>query len=760
MTQLADQDEIDLTQLFSLLWWRKWLPISFSILFILAAWLYAENATKKYTAQTTLQIGLEQANLVSIDDIYVLEARNKEYYSTQIELLKSRSMLQRVITKLSLTSNKLNPIIKKPIEQYLPFLSNAAQANDNLPNNSSALINQLQRMIKISQITGSQLINISVTATQPALAQQIANALADVYMEYHQDSRSQVNDNATNWLVTELSQLKSKLEIAEQSLQTYIQQEDLVDLAGVLSLKSKDIETLAQQQLQMQRQVDELKVKYDAIQATQDPILLLLSNAIPSNALVEATHGALTQLKLKLADLALVYGPKHPKHIALTEEIKATQFTLNQQIKTLIQGVEYQYTTAFKQLNQIKRSFEQAKNEFQTLTMQQNHYRRLQREVTANQELYDTFLKRLQETKATKNMEKAFANIVDYAELNPIPVSPKKSLILVLASLLGAMLGVFCIFIIEFSRKGIRDKEEASQITNLPVLAEIPQIKRRTVNNSALLHHELFNNEYYLESIRTLRTRLKMNYEGANILAITSAMPSEGKSTLALNLAKTFAEMEKVLVIDADLRKPSMAQKLEVPTNRAGLVELMSGQYKLSQCLYRDKTLGFDVLTAGAPCDNPSKLLLSAEFLKLLKALAKHYDRVIIETAPVNLVADAQAISKVADGILFVAQADKTPRGFISNGLHLLEQVNANLLGLVLNQTKQKLSRYQYRQYIKPVVEILPSDNNIIAMPKRFIDINHNELELKRQELLAQYQKLDKKPRRLIELKKRINNRN
>lgn len=749
MSEPTPQDEIDLGQLFSLLWRQKWVPIFFCIGFVLLAWVYVQNVDKKYSATTTIQIGIDQGNVVSIDDLYVLEARNKEYYSTQIELLKSRSMLNRVVTQLNLTQRDLNPLIDRPIYQYFPAL----KPTERLINQSdSGLAKKLQTMVKINQVTGSQLININVTALSAELAQKIANTLADVYMQYHQDSRDQLNDNATQWLITELGQLKSKLDIAEEKLQDYIKQEDLVDLAGILSLKSKDIETLAKQQLIAEREVEALKVKHQTIQQTKDPILLLLSNAIPTNALVESTHSRLSQLKLKLSELALTFGPKHPKHIALSEEIKATQATLNQQISTLIQGVEYNYNTAIKQHEQIEKSFKQAKYEYQQLTKQQNQFRQLQREVKANQELYDTFLKRLQETKATKSMEKAFANIVDYAQINPIAISPKKPLILILALLLGGMLGTLLIFIIEFSRKGVRDKDEISQISPLAVLCEVPKIKRRNQNGSPLLPAELFANEFYLESIRTLRTRLKMNYEQANIIAITSAMPNEGKSTLALNLAKAFSEVESVLVIDADLRKPSMAQKLGLPVNRQGLVELMSGQYKVSSCLYRQDSLGFDVLTSGANCDNPSKLLLSKDFPRLLKGLAKHYDKVIIETAPVNLVADAQAISKAADGILFVAKAEKTPRGFISHGLNLLNQVQANVLGIVLNQTQQKLSRYQYRQYIKPVKpasdKVMPA--NVVPLPKRFNELDAEAFELQRQDLIAQYHKLNRQPKSLL----------
>lgn len=751
MAEHIPQDEIDLSQLFAVLWRQKWLPIFFCILFALLAWVYVQNVDKKYSTTTTIQIGIDQGNVVSIDDLYILEARSKEYYNTQIELLKSRSMLKRVVTLLNLTPNDLYPIIERPIYQYFPSLKPKTTKPQVTPS-SADLAKKLQTMVKISQISGSQLININVTASSPKLAQSVANALADVYMQYHKDSRNQLNDNATEWLVAELEQLQAKLDTAEENLQAYIKQEDLVDLAGILSLKSKDIEALAKQQLVAEREVEALKVKYKTIQQTQNPILLLLSNAIPSNALVESTHSRLSQLKLKLAELALVFGPKHPKHIALSEEIRATQATLNQQITTLIQGVEYNYKTAIKQHEQIEKSFKQAKHEYQQLTKQQNQFRQLQREVTANQELYDTFLKRLQETKATKSMEKAFANIVDYAQINPVPISPKKPLILVLALLLGGMLGTLLIFVIEFSRKGIRDKDEVSQISQLPVLSEIPKIKRRNQNSTPMQPAELFANEYYLESIRTLRTRLKMNYEQANIIAITSAMPNEGKSTLALNLANAFSEVEKVLVIDADLRKPSMAQKLGLPTNRHGLVELMSGQYKVSSCLYRQSALGFDVLTAGSHCDNPSKLLLSKDFPLLLKGLAKYYDKIIIETAPVNLVADAQAISKAADGILFAAKAEKTPRGLISHGLGLLNQVQANVLGIVLNQTQQKLSRYQYRQYIQPVKanssDAMPA--NVIPLPKRFNELDSEAFELQRQDLLAQYQKLNRPPKRLL----------
>ncbi|MER2493269.1 GumC family protein [Catenovulum sediminis] len=744
MTETTQRDdEIDLNQLFALLWRGKWFIVLSVVLFTACGYIYVQNAVKIYSATTSLQVGFDQGNVVSIDELYVMEARTKEHYNTQIEMLKSRNMLRRVVERLNLDNYKLNHYPRPPILTHLPQLAPWIYPPIAQSTNGDLAI-QLQSMIQISQVASSQLISITVKAKDPDLAAQIANTLADVYMDFHNDSRQAVNDNAAEWLVTELERLKRKLSDAEAELQRFMENNNLVDLAGVLSLKAKDVETYAAQQLAAQKQIDELKVQYLAIQNVTDPMLLLSSSAIKPSALVESTQATLSQLKRKLAETALVYGPKHPKRKAVIEEIDTTERMLKEQVQSLLRGVEQKYLTAHENLEKIKSNFIVAKTDYQQLRKSQSSYRQLLREVEASQELYDTFLKRLQETKATKNMQKAFARILDYAIANHAPVSPKKALIVVLAFLLGGMLAVMLIFVVEFKRKGLRNAEEASQYTGLPVLTELPKVKCRRESTHQIEHDQLSQNSYYVEAMRTLRTRLKLQHADKKIIAVTSAMPGEGKSSIALHLAKAFSELEKVLVIDADLHKPSMASKLGLLITRPGLVELMSGQFKLASCLHRQKSLGYDVITAGTKCENPTKLLLSDDFAKLLRALAKHYDRVIVETAPVNLVSDAQAIVKAVDGIVYIARAEKTPRGLVKNGIDILAQMQATNLGMVLNQVNYKLSRYQYRQYINVPKPVVPVSDKVISLKPRYNKEELEEIKLKQKELLAQYNELQK----------------
>lgn len=740
--RIQKEDEIDLNQLFSLLWRGKWFIVFTVALFAICGYLYTQNATRYYNATTTIQVGIDQGNVVSIDELYVLEARTKEHYNTQIEMLKSRNMLERVVKQLNLTAAKLHAAPKPPILQHIPQLEPWLMPPINDAGNLDLAI-ALQSMIQINQVSNSQLISIVVKAKNAELAAQIANTLADVYMDFHNDSRQAVNDNAADWLITELNILKGKLNTAEAELQTFMENNNLVDLAGVLSLKAKDVEGFSAQVLTAQKQIDEIKVQYNTIHDLNDTALLLSSSAIKTNNLVENTQNSIAQLQRKLADISLVYGPKHPKHIAVVEEIKTTEHILDQQVRALVKGVEQKYKSAIENLEQIKLNLDTAKAQYQQLRKSQSLYRQLQREVEANQELYDTFLKRLQETKATKSMQKAFARILDYAIAKNIPVSPKSALILVLSILLGGMISVMGIFVVEFKRKGLLNAEEASNYTGLEVLTELPKIKCRKEATNHIEHDQLSQNPYYIEAMRTLRTRLKLSFENQKIIAVTSAMPGEGKSSTSLHLAKAFSELEKVLVVDADLHKPSMASKLGLLKTRPGLVELMSGQFKLASCLHRQKSLGYDVICAGAHCENPTKVLLSPDFSKLLRALAKHYDRVIVETAPVNLVSDAQAIVKAVDGIVYVAKADKTPRGLIKNGIDILNQVNANCLGMVLNQVNYRLARYQYRQYINVPKPVAPISDKVISLKPRYNQQELAELKLKQKELLAQYEQLE-----------------
>ncbi|GLR70628.1 GumC family protein [Agaribacter marinus] len=692
--------DIDIVYLLLLLWRQKSIPIAFVLIGFVFTFVYVKTLPSVFTASTTLQVGIEQGNIVSIDELYVLEARTEEHYNTQIELLKSRQVLKKVVEKLGLTAQELYEKPTPPIVEYLPILSD--WFNKPIQSKStSELAISIQSMLSVSQIKSSEFIKIKVTAHSAELAANIANTLADIYMEYHSTSRSEVNENASTWLIEEIEKLKNKLNSAEAGLQKYKMAHDLIDIEGVLSLKANEIETYAQQVLDYQKTLEQLKARFGRLKNTNDPLALLNANMASISSLIASTKKTLSHLQQEFANISLVYGPKHPKHQSIVEEISSVESTLQSHIDSALSSVDDSFLAVQSDLASAQKSFEKSKAEYHHLSMQQSEFHRLQREVESNQELYDTFLTRLQETKATKNLQKSFARILDYAYPPKFPSGPKKVLIMAVSIMLCACLGVLLILVLEFSRKGILNAEEAARITSLAVLSELPKVNKKLKAHKRVCTKpcdQLVKNPHYLETMRNLRTKLKVNENSCSILAVTSAMSGEGKSSTTLNLAEAFSELERVLVIDADLHKPSMADKLGLDSMQAGLVELMSGKYKLGQCLQRSTSQNYDIMCAGHLPDNPSKLLLSRNFARLLKGLSKHYDRVIVETAPINLVSDAQAISKSVDGVLFVTQAESTSREHVKNGIRLLHQVNANILGLVLNQTNDKLSKYQYHQ--------------------------------------------------------------
>lgn len=709
--QLAKEDEIDLKQLALVVWRRRYL-IAFIVSCSTAlAALYVATLPFKYSANVSVQIGLDQTNVLTIEDPYVFEARTQEHYKTQIELIKSRKMLSQVVDKLDLEALYLPREPKFKNELAAVFGLNLASKKVNLSKFERLAL--LQSSLKVTHTSGSQFITISIDAFSPGAAADIVNLIADQYIDYHSRKRTQVNESTTEWLLNELDELKSKLANAEAELQSFSEEQDLVNIQGVLGLKSEELKALTQQQLEFQRKVDELQIQYTSMENVTDPVVLLNSSVVKSNPIIEAAQQNLTAMQRNWSEIKLRYGPKHPKYLEAQQNVWDAKKSLSKHISALVNGVKREFAAAAEKLAKLKTTIDKTKTEFQGLSRIQGEFRQKQREVKTRQELYDTLLKRLQETKATSGLDKEFATVLDYALPNPIPTSPKKALIVVLGGVLGGVLSLVLSFLLEFRRSGVLDEQELSALTGMPVIAELPKVKRRRKGSEPMLHHELSRNMSYLEAMRTLRTRILVGDSDAKVMAVTSAMPGEGKSSIALHLAHAFAEVEKVLVIDADLRRPSMAAKLGQLQNRPGLVELMSGKYKLSSCLFRNRAHGYDVLCAGNLTDNPSKLLLSPIFPKLVRGLTKYYDRIIIETAPVQLVADAEAVAKAVDGFLFIVKAEDTPKPLVAGGIDKLNQIGANILGIVLNQSDYKLARYQYRQYIS---DAPPVASNIVNL--------------------------------------------
>lgn len=704
---VQDEDIIDLRQIYHVLKSHR-LPIAgFTLAVTLITILVVFSMTPIYQATTTLQIEQEQAKVVSIEEIYGIEGGGDSYLNTQFEVLKSRSVLEKVVTSLDLLNNpEFNDSLNEApwYGGLLNWRGWFGLAEPHEKSNQSVImrdtINVLAEQITIEPVRKTQLVKIHAQSKNPALAQKIANRIASAYIESYMESKLALTLNATDWMQGRLGELSEKLKIAEQELQNYREQEQLIDLEGVLTVSSNELKALTDALVKVRNKLTVSENIYKQIRSgkTQQGDNQTLQ-AVLQHPLIQDLKQEESKLERQVLELSRRYGDKHPKMISARSELESIRQNLSMQTRNIVEGVEREYEIDKANEKSLLAAVNEAKARVQQINRKQFRLRALEREVQTNKDLYDAFFKRIQETSATSDLQTANARIVDKAFLPEIPVKPKKTLIIGIAALLGLLLSCGIAFLLEMLNNTIRTTHDVEEKLNLPVLGVLPRL-----TDKKLLEHvyNLFSDKEepaFGEAVRTIRTSINLSAmdQPHRLLAITSTLPGEGKSSTASNLALSLGQLGKALLVDCDLRRPVVGKNFHIKGGSVGLANLLADTAQLTDAVH--KLDGIDIIPCGMIPPNPQELLASERFANLLQTLREHYDYIVLDCPPVQNVSDVLMVSRHCDGLIYVVEAGRMQANAVNTAVGRLLQARAPVTGAVLNKIDPKTrDTYGYNQ--------------------------------------------------------------
>ena len=709
----SESDEtIDLQHYIRVIQRFKWRILSLAFIITLLTSVVVFSITPKYTASATLLIQAEKANVVSIEEVYGIDSGQKEYLFTQFEILKSKQIASRVVEKLQLVNHPEFDPDQKPqgfdliakIKTLLPFLPTKVvnySDEEKLSMKTRLVVSDFVSRLTISPIRKTQLVNISFVSTSPYLAAEIVNVLAEIYIESHLESKLMMTEKASSWLNERLGGLKNKLDQSEDALQAYQNKEQLVDIDGIKGLEAKELQELTRELQKARRQLKESEHIYNLVQNKRNDISSLITlPEVLNHQLIQRVNEASQVARTKISELKGIYGPKHPIMIAAESELKSVNDNLNNQIAVLVSGINNEYQTNKVNQKNLEEAVRVKGQRYRELSSLDTKQKELKREVDSNQALYNAFFTRLKETKEVGEFQSANARLVDAAQSPLHPASPKKKIIIGLAFVVSISLGIILAFVFEMLNDGIRSVNDVENKLKQRMLGLLPLQK---LARKASLPLRLFFNAKehgFGESIRTLRTSLLLlNIEHeAKVISVTSSVPAEGKTSVSINLSFALAQLENVLLIDADMRRPSVAKTFELPAYQPGLSNIISGTHDVSECIVKDEESGIDIITAGSLPPNPQELLASSEFDKLIASVKQQYDRIVIDTAPTQAVSDAVLVAKQSDSLVYIVKADSTREKMIKAGLSRLMQAGVRIDGIVLNQVDLKAAA-KYGEY-------------------------------------------------------------
>jgi exopolysaccharide transport family protein len=698
---------------------RKWTVLGcLAAIFSIVA-VASFKMTPIYEAVGRIAINRPDNNLVNFKD----SGNNGADYSdpsdmdTEVSILQSDLLALQVIKTLNL--DKMPEFGGKPSGGPTDNLAPDPLQTDSP--STSALLGGFRGGLRVSLKPNTRIVEIRYISTNPQLAADIVNTLASTYVEQNFKTKFESTMQASDWLSKQLVDLQIKVETSQEKLVKYQKEHEILGVdekSNIITEKLQEINRglTAAEAARMQKESI-----YRLMQSGDPEVLAATADALETGGaggsgglapLVSALHTKEADLKIQIAELSTQFGPSYPKVAQLNNQLKEIDNQVQSELKKVVDRVRGQYLAAQQQEAMLQVEFEKQKQEANKLNESAITYSLLKRDVDVNRQLYEGLLEKLKEAGVTAGLKSNNIRVVDMARRPTSPTEPNIPRNLLFAFVLGLTSGVGLAFLLENMDNTVRTTEQAQIISGLPALGMIPMGSKNGLDSAGKkllavasskeaveLVTQARPQSQMAESYRALRTSLLLSNLGTppKVIMITSARPQEGKTTTSINTAIVLAQKGvRVLLIDADLRRPSVHKTLGMGP-RSGLSNVLTGSSTLENTITRSPILSnLFILPAGTPPPNPAELLASSNMRDLLTDLREKYDHIVIDTPPTLSVTDAVVLSQRMDAIILVIRSSQTTKQALRRSRDILAQVNAKITGVLLNAVDLTSPDYYY----------------------------------------------------------------
>lgn len=566
------------------------------------------------------------------------------------------------------------------------------------------VVNSFMSRLTVTPVRSTQLVKLSFESPDPEFAATVANTFGEQYIESYLDAKLELTTQASNWLNQRLGDLKSVLDDSEDRLIAFKEENGLVDVDGSVGRLNEQELLLATAELAQAR--SELSSQADVYRQVQNlrsqPELLESISEIQADPLVRGVKIEQGQAQRALDELRNRYGDLHPRVIDATSQLETLNTTLQGHIERVTENIAKNYQLVQQRVANIERKLASGKQEIQAIGTKKFELDELEREVLTNRDIYNTFFSRITEAKSADGLETANARISDRAVPALGPIKPKKQLIIALAALASLMLSMLMAILYEQMDDTIKSTSDIEDKLGVRLLGILPLVKGKAFRRSEglpLNPLEIRDDKgRFVEAVNTVRTALSLDDRESirKVIVVTSSAPSEGKSTTSLNLAYALGQLESVLLIDCDMRRPTIGKAAGIDRNAPGLSNLIARTAPASKCITRGAFGGVvDILPSGAISDHPLELLSSKRFEKIIEQLSEHYDRIVIDSAPAQAVSDALVISRFSDAVIYCVKSNETSMQLVKRGIQRLRQSKARIAGIIITQVDiNKIASY------------------------------------------------------------------
>lgn len=679
MDSAGPDGEIDLMALFGTLWRGKWWIVLCALIGLVFGVAYATQvAVPQYSSTTVLAIQENEPSLIDIQSVVRGVSSESEAINTEIEVIRSRGLMERVVGNLSLLEDpEFNPSLIQPSSLSVSGLLLLLGRNEIVPTDEEILNNAVERLLARTSVSAKRqtyAITVSVTTEGKEKSQAIANTIAEEYRQDQVRVKFETLDEGVTWLSERVIELEHEIQERDAALKKASAAADYINIEG-LELMSRQARDLSERLLGEQKDAESAAANYtilasaaDAqsavlvIEATQDPTLRRLAENVGDDALWADDSTFTARLNVLLAR-------------AKTDADRAA--TQVESLKDSVQSLEARVDEQASRLGEIQ----QMSRELETVSV-----------------LYETFLTRLKETTIQQGVQSPDSRVLSKAIAGE-KVAPRTAMIGALTLVLGVMIGAGLVFLRELGTDTFRNAEELEIETGEQVIGQVPlfPISARV---DLLQYLKDKPTSAAVESIRNLRTSLLLSRmdEAPKVIMSTSTIPGEGKTTQSISLTQNLAGLDKrVLLVEGDIRRRTLDEYFKQKAGADGLLSVISGDATLEDTVVFHDRLNADVLVAQKSKMNAADVFSSEKFKSFIEDVRNKYDYIVIDTPPVLVVPDARVIGQHCDAIMFSVKWDSTNKAQVRAALKALSSVNLKISGLVLSQIDAKgMKRYGY----------------------------------------------------------------
>ena len=714
-----EDEPFPLLDYLQLLWFRRRLIIVITLLVAAVGYIQVNQMRNVYTATSSILIGVQQGQVTDFTS-YMSAYFNRLQPTEEIEILRSRGLAERVITDLGLLGNpEFNPSLRQPDEGFFSFL-----AYLNPMNWAPGLIDRVFQEAKTGEVVSveptqeererrqmvtavniflskmrpvsvemSDVINISFSSWDPQLAARVANQVPEAYIVGQLEAKFAATQKVTNWLAEQLEDLKTRVADAERAVEIYRIERGLTEVAGT-GLLAEQLSEINSQLIIAKAERAEAEVRLAQMRRLLDENRQGLETSLDvlNSPIIQQLRRQETEVLSRRSELAVEYGPKHPRMLQVNAELDDINRRIDAEMEKVTVTLENEVERARLREQTLEASLDELESESGFQNQEAVQLRALEREAAANRTLFENFLGRFKETSSTEGMEMADARVLSHAEVPRAPSAPKRQRILAMYVLLGFAGACALVLGLQFLNPGLHSPEQAEQQLGVHVMGMVPKLSGKKAPHLQLVEKP---NSGFAEAINSLRVSLRLSDPDRKVRAflVTSSIPEEGKTSLALSLAISLARSgSRVLLVDGDLRRSSIRRRLDIEEERPGLTDfVMSESDDVGDFVSSEQKTGIDFMRTGdAAFANATDIFSSNRMKHIVGLMKQSYDYVLFDTPPVMAVADARVIGTIVDRTLFVVRWDKTPKKVARAALTMMRQGGAEIGGIVLQQVDLK----------------------------------------------------------------------